>query len=146
MKKTNIYELRRQVKALKNLLENKDITDFPKKGNNKKIDLKNSKFKEFDRKFAEMIKSKYPKVWSKGGNIRGNQAYNYWGKAIKNNYTKGVKEWIKEREAWMSRHKDNFRIAGVIAIVKWGGISSKGEKYMKNLIKKEVKRIYNEDI
>jgi hypothetical protein len=96
--------------------------------------LRDSEYPQFDWKYAQNIKDNYPEIWKKGGNIRGNDAYNHWTKARQGEYSQATQDWIREREAWMARHKNNHRIAGVIAIMKWGGVCSKGEKYMKNLI------------
>ncbi len=115
-------------------------TDFPKKGDNKKIVLRNSNYSQFDYDFALNIRENHRKVWAKGGNIRGNSAFTNWGKARKGNYTEAVKNWVKEREAWAARHLKDFRIAGVVAQMKWGVIGSKGEKYMKDLIKEEIEK------
>lgn len=113
-------------------------TDFPKKGDDKKVVLRNSEYPQFDRAFAEKLKAEHPDIWSKGGNIRGNEAYEYWGKARSGDGSDGVVSWIKEREAWAARHFEDFRIAGVIAQIKWGVIGSRGQQYMKDLVKEEI--------
>lgn len=113
-------------------------TDFPKKGDDKQISLRNSNYPQFDFAFAQRIKENHPRIWGKGGNIRGNEAFEYWSKARAGEKTDGVLDWIKEREAWAARHEKDFRIAGVIAAVKWGVIVSRGESYMKDLINEEI--------
>jgi hypothetical protein len=120
-----------------------EITNFPKKGDNKKISLRNSNYRQFDYSYANKLKEDYPTIWKKGGNIRGNQAFNLWTKARQGTQTDSVIDWIKEREAWMARHYGNKNIAGVIAQVKWGGIGSRGISYMKNLINEEKKKVDN---
>src|SRR5512145_970628 len=109
-------------------------TNFPKQGDDEKISLRNSKYPQFDYDFALNIKDKYPDIWSRGGNVRGNEAFEYWGKARRGEDTEGVLDWIREREAWAARHYEDFRIAGVVAQMKWGVIGSRGEQYMKDLI------------
>ena len=42
----------------------------------------------------------------------------------------------------MARHLKDFRIAGVIAQVKWLGIVDRGLKYMKDLIEEEIVKRY----
>jgi HK97 family phage prohead protease len=116
-----------------------DKTDFPKKGDNEKISLRNSNFKQFDHDFAQNIKDNYPDIWKKGGNIRGNEAYEYWTKARDGDTTEGVSDWIKEREAWAARHYGNTRIAGVVALMKWGVIGEIGMSEMKKIINEEKK-------
>lgn len=113
-------------------------TDFPKKGDDKKVTLRNSEYPQFSRSFAENLKADHPDLWAKGGNIRGNEAYEYWGKARAGDDSDGVIDWIKEREAWAARHFEDFRIAGVIAQIKWGVIGSRGQQYMKDLVKEEI--------
>ena len=56
-------------------------TDFPKKGEDKKISLRNSNYPQFDRGFAENIKEFNADVWGAGGNIRRNEAFMLWGRA-----------------------------------------------------------------
>jgi len=51
-------------------------TNFPKKGDDKKISLRNSEEKQFDYEFAKNLKEQQPKIWKAGGNIRGNEALN----------------------------------------------------------------------
>lgn len=124
--------------------QKEDVTDFPNKGDNKKISLKNSNFPQFDYEYAVKVKKEFPKVWSKGGNIRGNEAFEYWGKARKGSKTKGVLDWIDEREAWASRHHKDKLINGVVASMKWGVIVSRGESYMKDIIQKEIDKKYKD--
>lgn len=112
-------------------------TDFPSKGEDQKITLKNSEYPQFDYAYALDLKENYPEIWDKGGNIRGDEAFVLWGRAREGKSTDAINDWIKEREAWMARHFENKNIAGVIAQVKWGGIGSRGEGYMKNLINEE---------
>jgi hypothetical protein len=116
-------------------------TDFPTKGDNQKITLKNSQFPQFDWDYAINLKEEYPEIWKKGGNIRGNDAFNHWRKAKQGKFSPATLDWIKEREAWMARHEGDFRIAGVVAVMKWGGICKKGMSYMKKLINEEKKKI-----
>ena len=51
------------------------LTNFPKRGDNKKVSMRNSNWPRFPIDFAEKIKNEYPELWKKGGNIRGNQQY-----------------------------------------------------------------------
>ena len=82
----------------------KEITNFPTRGEDKKISLRNSNYPQFDYEFAKTNKEQHPKIWKAGGNIRGNEAFNLWGKARDGEETNAVTSWIKEREAWMARH------------------------------------------
>lgn len=129
-------------------------TDFPKKGDDLKISLRNSEYPQFDRGFAENIKEFNPDVWEAGGNIRGNDAFVLWGRAREGSETEGVLDWIKEREAWAARHfgdgeqfaggdlEPNLsNVGGVIAQIKWGVIGNLGEQVMKDVILELVKKI-----
>lgn len=122
------------------------MTNFPNKGDDKRVSLRNSDYPQFDRAFAERLKAEHPKVWKAGGNIRGNDSYVLWGRAREGADTAGVLAWIKEREAWAARHfKDGSQfpedkptmsnIAGVVAAIKWGVILGIGEKAMKNAVR-----------
>ena len=129
-------------------------TNFPEKGDDKKISLRNSNFPQFDYKFAKAMKDNTPKIWRAGGNIRGNEAYEFWTKARNGQETEGVTKWIKEREAWASRHfrdgkqfKDDptlqpnmSNVAGVVAQIKWGVIGTLGEQRMKDVILELTKK------
>jgi len=117
-------------------------TDFPKKGDDKKVSLRNSNFPQFDYDYALDIRENHSDVWKKGGNKRGNGAFENWGACrgkSADDLTDAMKDWIREREAWMARHEKNKRIAGVVAVMKWGGVVEKGESYMKDLIDENKK-------
>jgi HK97 family phage major capsid protein/HK97 family phage prohead protease len=129
-------------------------TDFPKKGDDLKISLRNSEYPQFDRDFAENIKEFNPEVWDAGGNVRGNDAFVLWGRARDGSETEGVLDWIKEREAWAARHfgdgeqfaggdlEPNLsNVGGVIAQIKWGVIGNLGEQVMKDVILELVKKL-----
>ena len=129
-------------------------TDFPKKGDDLKISLRNSEYPQFDRGFAENIKEFNPEVWDAGGNVRGNDAFVLWGRAREGSETEGVLDWIKEREAWAARHfgdgeqfasgelEPNLsNVAGVIAQIKWGVIGNLGEQKMKDVVLELVKKL-----
>ena len=133
--------------------EKAEITNFPKRGDNKKISLRNSERPQFDFNFAQNVKNDNPKVWRAGGNIRGNEAFNLWAKAREGVETPAVLSWIKEREAWAARHfRDGqaFRsgskepnlsnVAGVVAQMKWGVIGNLGKQGMKDVILEVIKK------
>ena len=129
-------------------------TDFPKKGDDLKISLRNSNYPQFDRDFAENIKEFNPDIWGAGGNIRGNEAFTLWGRARDGSETEGVLGWIKEREAWAARHfgdgeqfadgdlEPNLsNVGGVVAQIKWGVIGNLGEQGMKDVILELTKKL-----
>ena len=138
----------------------KAVTDFPEKGDNKKISLRNSNYPQFSFAFAKALyddKSTVGrKVWGAGGNIRGNGAFQNWMKARDGSETPAILDWIKEREAWCARHTvvdgnqfvggktepNASNIAGVVALIKWGAINPKlGQQGMKDVILEVVKKL-----
>ena len=118
-----------------------ELTNFPKKGDNKKVTLRNSKYPQADYNYCLKIKEEYPTLWSKGGNIRGNEAFQYWGKVRKGQITSGAEDWIREREAWFARHYGNKSVKGVIAWLKWGGYGQHGESGVKEILGEEMRKI-----
>lgn len=139
------------------LEEEKDthITNFPKRGDNKKISLRNSNYPQFSYEFATNVKNDGPKgIWKAGGNIRGNEAYMLWGRAREGSESPAVLKWIKERESWAARHfRDGQKfknssvqpnlsnVAGVVAQIKWGVIGTLGEQGMKDVILELTKKL-----
>lgn len=128
-------------------------TNFPKKGDDKKISLRNSEEKQFDYEFAKNLKEQQPKIWKTGGNIRGNEAFTLWGRARKGEDTPAIQRWIKERESWAKRHfRDGQKfkgdvepnlsnVAGVVAQIKWGVIGNLGMQGMKDVILELTKKL-----
>lgn len=111
------------------------ITNFPNKGDNKKISLKNSKFKEFNYEFAKELQVENPDIWSAGGNQFGNQAFKNWSRTKNGKTSKALEDWIVRRERFMERHIHDKKLAGVVAVMKWGGIVEKGMVHMKDVIR-----------
>jgi HK97 family phage prohead protease len=102
-----------------------------------------SKWEMFDRDFAERIKKEHPKIWAAGGNIKGNDQYRILTKIAEQNGKAETPDQIaalKLREAWVARHEGDFRLPGVVAQMKWLSVGSRGEAYMKNLIREEIKK------
>ena len=129
-------------------------TDFPTKGEDKKVSLRNSNYPQFDYGFIAGVKENDPDIYKAGGNIRGNEAFNLWTKARDGEETAGVIKWIKEREAWAARHFEDGKqfksgdkagrpsnIAGVIAQMKWGVIGTLGEQKMKDVVLEAIKYV-----
>ena len=129
-------------------------TDFPKQGDDQKITLRNSEYPQFDREFAENIAEFNPDVWSAGGNVRGNEAFDLWARARDGSDDPEVLDWIKEREAWAARHFENgsqfsggdlepnrSNVGGVVAQMKWGVIGTLGEQGMKDVVLELVKKM-----
>ena len=126
----------------------KDPTNFPKSGDNKKVSLRNSEYKLFPMSYAEKLKEEHPDVWALGGNIEGNNQYRRLIPIAKRGgtvETKTEEMAVRKREAWAARHLKDFRIAGTIAQIKWLVIGEKGLSYMKNLIQAEITRRNDSD-
>lgn len=118
-------------------------TDFPREGDDKAVKLSNSRFDVFPHAFARELKRSHPDIWSAGGNIRGNEAFELWKRANRGSSSPAVQDWIREREAWAARHfedgaqfKDReltpnrSNVAGVVAQVKWGVVGTLGRARM----------------
>ena len=108
--------------------------------------LTQSDYDRFDFAYAKDLKDNYPRIWKAGGNIRGNEAFEYYTKYREGERTEGTLQWVSEREAWCARHfedgsqfKDDTspnlsNIAGVVAQIKWACVGTLGEKRMKEVI------------
>jgi hypothetical protein len=122
-------------------------TNFPTAGDDETISLQNSKYELFPLDFAERVREKYPKVWGLGGNVLGNEQYKHLY-TIRNDdiatdaLTPRQVEAIRLREAWSARHSEDFRIAGVVAQIKWHMVGDKGVEYMKKLVNEEIEKRY----
>lgn len=116
-----------------------DKTNFPQKGDNKKVSLSNSQYKRFPVDEASSIRENFPDIWRKGGNIKGNAQFAILSKIVKENggepKTKSQEQAIRLREAWSARHLKDFRPAGVIAQVKWLTVGSRGLDHMRSVIR-----------
>lgn len=140
---SEMEELMTELKFALSDYKKEEITNFPNNGDNKEISLRNSQWDLFDPSFAANLKENHPDIWRLGGNIRGNSQYRKLTSALGKSagQLNGTqKNAIELREAWVARHHKDFRIAGVIAQVKWLAVGSRGEKYMKDLIKEEIKK------
>ncbi len=121
-----------------------DPTNFPKAGDNLKVSLRNSNYAVFDADFAEDLKANWPQIWRNGGNIRGNSQYRKLKPVVERG---GVVETAEEegavrlREAWSARHFKDFRLPGVVALIKWFTVGEIGQSEMKRVINDEKKRL-----
>jgi len=119
-------------------------TDFPQQGDDMIVSLNNSQYPIFDQEYAQKLKEEYPDIWDKGGNIEGNNQYNRLLPIVTRQNKKPLTDIedmaIRKREAWAARHLKDFRVAGVVAQIKWFVIGSRGESYMKELINEEKKK------
>jgi hypothetical protein len=126
-----------------------DVTNFPSSGDNQKISMSNSKFKQFpDYAYAKNLKENYPSIWRRAGNggnpptsFTGNDAFRNWTKYRAGNRSGAVLSWVKRRERFMNRHQNNNRLNGAIAVLKWGGVTNGGVSQMKSLINEQKKKV-----
>ncbi len=94
-------------------------------------------------KFAERIRAYYPKVWFLGGNTIGNKMFYHLRNVIKRGYWLHEEEWIyKKWQAYHAQHHKDYRIVGIVAMLKWLGDIDDGWAYMKEEIMKEVRNRY----
>ena len=124
-------------------IRSEELTNFPKRGDNKKVSLRNSNWPIFPIDFAEKIRKEYPSIWDKGGNIKGNDQYKALVPIQKRGgypVTKAEEQAIRLREAWIARHIADFRIAGTIAQIKWLAIGERGLPHMKDLVREEMRK------
>jgi len=89
--------------------------------------------------YAIKLKREHPEIWKLGGNIFGNQAFKNLERVIKRGYWLDSEKWmfIKWR-GYVARHQADFRIEGVIAMLKWIDTVDKGWEYMKETIENEI--------
>lgn len=133
-----------QIQEERTVDELKEITDFPEQGDDREISLENSKFPVFSLSYAEGLKENWPSIWKKGGNIKGNEQFAILKTAVgksASELSKEQKDAIKLREAWAARHLKDYRLAGVVAQIKWLVIGSRGVDHMKSVINKEKSEI-----
>ena len=124
------------------------ITNFPSSGDNQKLSLSNSKFKQFpDKKYVDDLKENYPRIWRRagtGGNpptsFTGNDAYRNWTKYKAGDRSPAVLSWVKRRESFMARHQGNTRLNGIIAVMKWGGVTKSGVSAMKKIVNEQKQK------
>ena len=126
----------------------KDLTNFPNAGDNQKLSLSNSDFRQFpDYAYIKNLKENYPKIWRRAGNggnpptsFTGNDAFRNWTKYKAGDRSASVLSWVKRREAFMSRHQGNTRLNGTIAVMKWGGVTKSGVSAMKKIVNEQKKK------
>lgn len=121
-----------------------DVTNFPAKGDNKKVSLRNSQWSVFPVAEAEALKRDFPSIWRKGGNIRGNKQFRLLAPIAKRGGTvDGLSEEnaVRLREAWGARHGRNTRVAGVVAQIKWLVVGERGLSFMRSVIAEEKAKI-----
>lgn len=106
-------------------------------------DLRQSRFRVFDVEYAEWLQRKHPRIWAAGGNIKGNQQFTllvpvaHRGGAAR---TARERVAVQDRELWAPRHFANFRLPGVIALMKWLVVGAIGEQLMKDVAERAIRK------
>ena len=123
----------------------KDPTNFPEEGDDEEVSLSASQWGVFDPDYAEDLKLNHPNIWRAGGNIKGSEQFKKLYPIAKRGgdmSPEGVAEEraIRLRESWGARHLEDFKLAGVVAQIKWLVVGSRGQSYMKDLIEAEKKK------
>ena len=129
----------------------KKITNFPRSGDNQKISLSNSQHPQFPSyAYVKDLKENWPEIWRRagtGGNpptsFTGNDAFNKWTAYKNGDRSESVLNWVKRRERFMNRHKKNNRLNGIIAVMKWGGVTAGGVSQMKSVVN-DYKKVVRE--
>jgi hypothetical protein len=119
-------------------------TDFPEQGDDKKVSLRNSQYALFPVNEAEDLKENYPEIWSKGGNIKGNEQFRKLAPIAKRGGVpdgEAEENAIRLREAWVARHRGDFQTAGVVAQIKWLAVGDRGLDHMRAVIRKEKEKL-----
>jgi HK97 family phage portal protein len=110
--------------------------------------LEDSEYERPPYEYVAELKRDYPQIWDAGGNIRGDEAFQYWGKYVDGDRSESVLAWVREREAWAARHYEDgdaftgespesptlSNIGGVVAWLKWGVVGQLGWDEIRDLI------------
>ena len=118
-------------------------TNFPTRGDDLKVSLRNSQYDSFPLAYALKLRDEHPDIWRKGGNILGNTQFNRLRKVhgqMGEAKTPTDEKAVRLREAWAARHLKDFRLAGVVAQIKWLVVGSRGISHMKQVIDEARKK------
>jgi hypothetical protein len=118
-------------------------TNFPAAGDNKSVSLRNSDYARFDVAYALSLKEKFPRVWRRGGNIKGNAQFEILSRVARQGgvpKTRAEEQAVRLREAWAARHFKDHRINGVVAQIKWLVVGEQGEAAMKKIVEEQKQK------
>ena len=111
------------------------------------FDINESKYPLFDPRYAYDLKNTYPEIWSNHGGSKSDYVNEILLEIIDNDgiaLTPEQAEVLELREAWISRHKNDSSMIGVVSQIKWLSVGVSGESYMKKLINNEVSKIHQQ--
>jgi hypothetical protein len=135
-----------QIKSAEAVVRSKDGTIVPlsKRFNVRSRSLINPRqpVREFPYEYARYLKEKFPRIWAKGGNIRGNDTFRWWTAWRRGDRSPAVVYWHDvTRPAWIARHYRNNRLPGVIAQIKWGTVGVLGVAGMKRVVEDAIREL-----
>lgn len=113
------------------------VTNFPGPGDDRPVSLANSNWDLFPVGEAQELKDEWPGIWKAGGNIRGNSQFAILAPMARERRgprTPAEERAIRLREAWVARHRQDFRLPGVVAQIKWLAVSERGIEHMRDVI------------
>lgn len=99
----------------------------------------------FDYEYAVQVKTMFPEIWDMAGGSYGNNAFSVLSEIVEQEgyaLTPEQAEMLELRDSWISRHKNDRTIAGVVAQVKWLAVGQIGEKSMKKIIASEANSVH----
>jgi hypothetical protein len=97
---------------------------------------------QFPYDYALYLKQNFPKIWAKGGNIRGNDTFRWWSAYRRGDRSPTVMHWWNvTRPAWIARHFRDHRLPGVIAQIKWGTVGVLGVAGMKRVVEDAIREL-----
>ena len=122
-----------------------DPTNFPEDGEDQQVALRNSDYERFPWQEALDLRENHPEIWKAGGNILGNLQFRRLLPIARRDssiaQTETEEKAIRLREAWSARHFEDFRLAGVVAQIKWLTVGSRGLSHMRKVISEEKARL-----
>lgn len=133
------------LKDIKGSVGDKDPTNFPEDGKDQQVALRNSDYERFPWQEALDLRENFPEIWGKGGNILGNLQFRRLLPIARRDssiaQTETEEKAIRLREAWSARHFKDYRLAGVVAQIKWLTVGSRGLAHMRKVISAEKARL-----
>jgi HK97 family phage prohead protease len=144
LKELELYEVSPVLHGANQLTSTLSVKGAKKGGDDGDVtSFRSSKWETFDPAWAMKLREEHPEIWSLGGNIKGNAQFSILSKIHEQGGKATTPDQVAAlnlREAWVARHKQDFRIAGVVAQIKWLAVGTRGEGYMKKLVAEEIKR------
>ncbi|MEK6881912.1 MAG: hypothetical protein AABY22_20000, partial [Nanoarchaeota archaeon] len=93
--------------------------------------------------YAISIKNNYPKIWEMGDRESGDEIFNTLESVVNRGYWVDSEiEFYKKWKSYISRHQHDYRIVGVVSMLKHLSEIEFGFAFMKTIIEKEVKQQY----